>query len=327
MRPTKISICLPTFNRPELLIECIDSCIAQTHSNLEILIGDDSSDDRTRALMNSRYRDEPRIVYTKNEPSLGQADNVASLFARASGDKILLIHDDDALTADCLERLLSPWNLHPDLDIVFGDQYEMDHTGKIDLDASAKLNLAYHRTPDAVGLQPVPGRTGLVQMMPNNGWLANAGLVKKISYKKQYGMSCDFVFGTEMCLAAHSVYYLKEYVSFVRRTDVSITKTTARSTNASAVTAYHFVGSLKLDRNLEPSRKLALKRLVPIVVSIYARNHVPIQALGIALTHLHAYDNGLSKRLYFHLMLIAKSLFSMQTIRGNRLKTEQADGS
>jgi hypothetical protein len=66
---------------------------------------------------------------------------------------------------------------------------------------------------------------------------------------------------------------------------------------------------------------------VPIVVSIYARNHAPIQALGIALTHLYAYDNGLSKRLYFHLMLIAKSLFSIQTIRGNRLKTEQADGS
>ncbi len=135
-------------------------------------------------------------------------------FARASGDKILLIHDDDALTADCLERLLSPWNLHPDLDIVFADQYEMDHTGKIDLDASAKLNLAYHRTPDAVGLQPVPGRTGLVQMMPNNGWLANAELVKKISYKKQYGMSCDFVFGTEMCLAAHSVL-LREGIRIV----------------------------------------------------------------------------------------------------------------
>jgi glycosyltransferase involved in cell wall biosynthesis len=327
MRPTKISICLPTFNRPELLAECIDSCIAQTHSNLEILIGDDSSDDRTRALISSRYRDEPRIVYAKNEPALGQAENVASLFARASGDKILLIHDDDALTADCLERLLSPWNLHPDLDIVFGDQYEMDHTGKIDLDASANLNLAYHRAPDAVGRQAMPGRTGLVQMMPNNGWLANAELVKKISYKKQYGMSCDFVFGTEMCLAARGVYYLKEYVSFVRRTDVSITKTTARSTNASAVTAFHFVEALKLDRKLEPSRKLALKRLVPIVVSIYARNRAPFQALGIAFKHLYAYDNGLSKRLYFHLMLIAKSLFSMQTLRGNKLKTEPMDGS
>jgi hypothetical protein len=135
------------------------------------------------------------------------------------------------------------------------------------------------------------------------------------------------VFGTEMCLAARSVYYLKEYVSFVRRTDVSITRTTARSTNASAVTAYHFVESLELDRNLELSRKLALKRLVPIVVSIYARNQAPLQALGIALKHLYAYDNGLSKRLYFHLMLIAKSLFSMQTLRGSKLKTEPVDGA
>ncbi len=57
---------------------------------------------------------------------------------------------------------------------------------------------------------------------------------------------------------------------------------------------------------LEPARELALKRIVPIVVSVYARNHQPMQGLGIALAHLYAYNYGLSKRLYYHLMLILK---------------------
>lgn len=96
MKTTKISICLPTCNRPELLVESLTSCLAQTHENIEILIGDDSSDHRTQALIDSTYLHEPRVIYVRNEPALGQADNIARLFDRATGDKILLIHDDDA---------------------------------------------------------------------------------------------------------------------------------------------------------------------------------------------------------------------------------------
>ncbi len=306
MKTTKISICLPTCNRPELLMESLTSCLAQTHKDIEILIGDDSSDTRTQALIDSTYLHEPRVRYVKNAPALGQADNIASLFDRATGDKILLIHDDDALAPDCIERLLSAWNLHPDLEIAFGDQYQMDDTGRVDMEASRQLNTDYHRTDAVVGLQRDPGRTGLIQMMPNNGWLANADLVKKISYRKQYGIGCEFVFGAQICIAARKVYYLKEYVSFYRKTDVSMSKTTARSTTAAAVLAYTFLKSLKLDRSLEPARELALKRIVPIVVSVYARNHRPVMALGIALSHLYAYRYGLNKRLYFHLMLIVK---------------------
>jgi glycosyltransferase involved in cell wall biosynthesis len=310
MRQTKISICVPTCNRPDLLMESLASCLAQTHTDIEILVGDDSSDTRTQNLIDTTYRYETRISYVKNEPPLGQADNIASLFARATGDKILLIHDDDALKTDCIERLLSAWNLHPDLDIAFGDQYQMDNTGRVDVEASRKLNSDYYRTQAVVGLQDNPGRTGLIQMMPNNGWLANADLVKKISYRKQYGMGCDFVFGAQICLAARKVYYLKEYVSFYRKTDVSISLTTARSTTAAAVLAYTFVKSLKLDSSLESAREVALKRIVPIVVSVYARNHQPMQGLRIVLAHLYAYNYGLSKRLYFHLMLILKGFAS-----------------
>jgi glycosyltransferase involved in cell wall biosynthesis len=291
-------------------MEALTSCLAQTHANIEIVIGDDSSDSRTLNMIDTTYQHEPRISYVKNEPPLGQADNIASIFERATGDKILLIHDDDALKPDCVERLLSAWNLYPDLEIAFGDQYQMDDTGRVDMEASSKLNADYHRTEAASGLQANPGRTGLIQMLPNNGWLANADLVRKISYRKQYGIGCEFVFGAQICIAARKVYYLKEYVSYYRKTDVSMSKTTARSTTAAAVLAYNFLKSLKLDSRLEPARELALKRIVPIVVSVYARNRQPMQALGIALGHPYAYNHGLSKRLYYHLMLILKGVVS-----------------
>jgi len=308
----KVSICLPTCNRPELIVECIDSCLGQTYDNLEIVIGDDSRDARTAQLVAARYAQEPRVRYTLNQPPLGQARNVASLFERASGDKILLIHDDDLLTIDGVEKLVSLWQLHPQLDAAFGDQYEADHDGTIDFDASARLNAAFRRTQDAQGLQPLAGRTGLIQMFPNNGWMANADLVKRIGYNEQYGICCDFVFGSELCLAAREVFYLHDYVSVYRKTATSVSHSTRGTASAATVSAYGFVKALTLPPQLEASRRLALRRLVPIVVSVHARNRQTWAGVKIALSHLFAYNYGFSARLYYHLLMLARAGLSVR---------------
>jgi glycosyltransferase involved in cell wall biosynthesis len=309
---SKVSICLPTCNRPELIVECIDSCLAQTYDNLEIVIGDDSNDTRTQQLIAARYGEEPRVRYAMNQPPLGQARNVASLFRRASGDKILLIHDDDLLTVDGVEKLVSLWSRHPRLDAVFGDQYEADHRGAIDFEASKRLNRAFRRTKDAEGLQRLAGRAGLIQMFPNNGWMADAQLVKQIGYKERYGMCCDFVFGTELCLAAREVFYLHDYVSVYRKTATSISHSTRGTAIAATVSAYAFVKALTLPPQLESSRRLALRRLAPIVVSVHARNRQALAGMRIALVHLYAYRYGFSVRLYYHLLMLARAGLSVR---------------
>ncbi|MGF6967695.1 hypothetical protein OKW43_004723 [Paraburkholderia sp. WC7.3g] len=302
-----VSICVPTCNRPELLVECIDSCLAQNYRHLEILIGDDSTDARSRQLIAQRYRDEPRVRYEKHEPPLGQARNVSSLFAWARGDKILLIHDDDLLTSDAVDKLVSLWQRYPRLDAAFGAQYEADDDGEIDLDASVRLNAAFRRTKASEGLQPLAGRTGLLQMFPNNGWMADARLVKRIGYDERYGVCCDYVFGTQLCLAAREVFYLHDYVSVYRKTATSISHGTRGTRMAASLSAYAFLTSLDLPARLEPSRRLALRRLAPIVVSIHARNGQPRAGLQVALAHLFAYRYGLSARLYYHLAILARA--------------------
>lgn len=308
----KVSICVPTYNRPELIVQCLDSCLAQTHTNLEILIGDDSTDSRTQQLIATRYAHDARIRYVRNEPSLGQARNVASLFARASGDKITLIHDDDYLVHDGIARLLALWQQHPQLDVAFADQYEVDAQGHVDEAKSDTLNADFHRTAQTQGLQKQPGRTGLVQMFPNNGWMANADLVKRISYRDDVGMCCDYVFGSELCLAASQVYYLHRYVSYYRKTEVSISHSTRGSTVAATLTAFEFVTALRLDASLEPARRLALRRLAPIVVSLYAKNDAPLAALRVALEHPYAYAYGFDARFYYHLSLIVRAFIPLK---------------
>jgi hypothetical protein len=318
---TSVSICLPTYNRPDLLIRCIESCLAQTHSNIEIVIGDDSPDTHTEQLIAQRYAHDARIVYRRNVPALGQARNVASLFARAGGDKILLIHDDDFLLDTAVERLLAQWTLNPGIEVAFGKQYETDAQGRIDHAASDRMNRAYHRTPEAAGVQQIAGRTGIVQMFPNNGWLADAALVKRIGYgdkegdgdSAKYAVCCDFVFGVRLCLAARGVCYIDEYVSCYRKTELSVSQATRRTPSASSLAAWRFLEALALPPELEPARRLAMRRLVPIVVSLLARNRQARAGLSLALTHLYAYRFGLSVRLYYHLLMIWKSAWLART--------------
>ncbi|WP_321801599.1 glycosyltransferase family 2 protein [Caballeronia sp. J97] len=316
-----VSICLPTCDRPELIVACLNSCVGQTYPRIEILIGDDSRDDRTELLIASHYAHDARIRYVRNDPPLGQARNVASLFARAAGTLVMLIHDDDYLALDGVARLAALWRTYPHLEVAFGDQYEVDASGRVDPRRSARLNAAFHRTRDAQGMQSRPGRTGLVQMFPNNGWMAVATLVRRVSYRDDAGACCDFVFGVELCLAASRVCYVHEYVSYYRKTASSISNSTRVSTSAAALTAYSFVSALPLDPSLEEARRTALRRLTPIVVSLLARHDAPLLALRVALAHPDAYAYGSSLRLGYHLSLIARALLSLRLHRDRRRDT------
>lgn len=305
----EVSICIPTCNRPELLDLAVRSCLAQSYSGVHILIGDDSTDDRTQALMRECYSRERRIHYMRNAQPLGQGANVARLFDRAQGDKILLLHDDDLLEPDGVETLLRLWDTEPELEVAFGNQYVIDIHGAIDRAASERCNTDFFRTAAAQGLQSIPGRTGLVSMFPNNGWLANASLVKAVGYRPQYGAGCDYVFGVELCLAARRIYYIDRYVSSYRRTPGASSDVNRGSLRSSALEALRHVSSLDLHGYLEPARRVAYKRMVPVAVSTLSRNNDPVSGLRLAMRHLYAYHYGLSSRFYFHMALIGTSLF------------------
>lgn len=54
----KVSICIPTYNRPTLLKELLDSILSQTYPNYEIIITDNSDTFETKELIEECYKDE-----------------------------------------------------------------------------------------------------------------------------------------------------------------------------------------------------------------------------------------------------------------------------
>ena len=248
-----VSICIPTFQRPDLLRLAIESCLMQSYSPVEILIGDDSLDEQTAELVQSWGAH--NIRYFRNSPSLGQANNVNSLFDAANGSRLVLLHDDDLLVDNALEKLSNCWEDTPGLDVAHGKQHSVDMNGVVDEARSRSLNRDYHRISKNAGLQNSPVWAGLTGQFPNNGYMIRTELAQQIRYRDapDVGDACDFDFGIRVSMQCKNIFFLDEYTSLYRCTDLSIS-----SNNNYANLSYSILESLELPDELDDIRNQRL---------------------------------------------------------------------
>lgn len=97
-----VSVCIPTYKGCAFLDAAIESVLAQTLADWELVIVDDASPDDTTALV-SAYAD-PRIRYLRNARNLGPEGNWNRALAEARGRYFKLLPQDDLLMPDCLAR-------------------------------------------------------------------------------------------------------------------------------------------------------------------------------------------------------------------------------
>src|SRR6478735_8208443 len=101
-----VSICIPTYNRVAYFKDALASCLSQTLLPEEIIIGDDSTNDDTENyIVELQQAATIRIKYFRNKPSLKQAGNVNLLFSKVTADFTILLHDDDLLLPDSIQKL------------------------------------------------------------------------------------------------------------------------------------------------------------------------------------------------------------------------------
>ena len=93
----KVTIMIPTFNQAAFIGEAIDSALAQTYSNLEIIVGDDASTDATPQIL-AKINDS-RLKYVRNNNNIGRVANYRNLlFNHANGDYVVNLDGDDYYT-------------------------------------------------------------------------------------------------------------------------------------------------------------------------------------------------------------------------------------
>lgn len=104
------SICIPAYNRPQWFKRALESIIVTNTScekDLEIIISDDSSTDSCRSIAEevlANWKGSWKYVF--NQPKLGMATNWNQAIKLASGEYILVLHDDDFLIDRAVENII-----------------------------------------------------------------------------------------------------------------------------------------------------------------------------------------------------------------------------
>jgi len=118
-----VSICIPTYNRPVQLREAIASALAQTETDIEVIVTDDAMRQDLASELSDR-----RLRYYVNERNLGMAGNWERALSLARGRFVGLLMDDDRLLPTFTERCLDVFAADPVVGAVFTNHYFDDGT-------------------------------------------------------------------------------------------------------------------------------------------------------------------------------------------------------
>lgn len=124
-----ISVILNTFNRAQLVRRAIDSVLAQTYPNLELIVVDDGSTDDTEEVL--AEENDPRFRYIRQENS-GLSAGRNRGFAVAAGAWIACLDDDDQVEPEWLGDFVA--HMAEDVGIVFSGHQRVDvRTGQVEV--------------------------------------------------------------------------------------------------------------------------------------------------------------------------------------------------
>ncbi len=221
---SSVSVCIPTYNRPELFEEALQSVLEQNPTPYEILVGDDSTDRRTERLVQNYVEEGAPIRHLWNKPSLGLAKNQDKLFREAEGDFIVPIHDDDRLVEGALKRMMDCFERHSGIAAVFGKQQFINPGGDVQWDMTHGINANYLRTETEEGRIPSTLLSATIQQFPNNGFMIKRETAVDVGYDlPNAGETGDYAFGVELARTADGdFYFLNEFTAQYRLTEQSL---------------------------------------------------------------------------------------------------------
>ncbi len=205
-----VSVCIPTFNRRELLAIAIDSVLQQTYQDFELMVCDDGSTDGTADLM-AQFNDR-RIRYIRHPQNIGKSNNMISGFQAATGEYFIKFDDDDRLTPSFLEKTSEVLNKNPPIDFVGTDHWVID-SNTIRNEHLTELNSQkWGRSELSQGMvQHLLEVTFVKQSFQIGATLFRREVLTEVGYMRSNIQNCeDNDLLVRLALAEKQAYYLPE---------------------------------------------------------------------------------------------------------------------
>ncbi len=206
----KVSVCIPTYNRVQLLQLAIASVQSQTYQDWEVIVCDDGSTDGTAAMM-AQITDS-RIRYIRHPQNIGKSNNMRSGFTAATGAYFIKFDDDDRLTPDFLAHTCGILDNDPTIDFVGTDHWVIDINNVRD----EKQTLENSQRWGRASLSPGPVANLLEVVFVEQSFQIGATLFRRqtlqeVDYMRPNLQNCeDNDLFVRLALAGKKGYYLPE---------------------------------------------------------------------------------------------------------------------
>lgn len=250
-----VTVYVANYNYGRYISRAIDSLLAQTFSDFEIIVIDDGSTDESREII-QRYADSGSIipVFQQNK-GLTVTNNIALRAAR--GRYIMRLDADDWLDEHALQVLAGVLERSPDVDMVFPDYYLVDVEGRV-------MEMVRRHDFDEVTLMDQPAH-GACTMFRRSALLAAGGYNESLSCQDGYDLWIRFV-------ARHRVQNVNLPLFYYRRHSASLTQNETRILDTRA--------RILSEANVRVQRGLSTYAVVPVRGEVAEPGSLALEKLG-----------------------------------------------
>lgn len=145
---TKASIIFLSYQHEQFVAEALASALEQDHPDVEVIVADDGSTDRTKEIIAAVIRSHPaghRAKVLPDAPNMGIVANWNRAVAAASGDVLVCVASDDVATRNRVSKVVQVFDSDPEVMAVFSQVSLIDAAGTVFLESFEKNRPAYAR--------------------------------------------------------------------------------------------------------------------------------------------------------------------------------------
>lgn len=123
-----VSVIIPSYNSARFLKQSVGSVLAQSYSNLEVIVVNDGSTDDTDEIAKQFEGDKRFFYYKKKNEGVSKTRNYGA--AKAKGEYLAFLDADDVFFDDCLKRKVEVLNNSPEVGVVHADVEYLSEDGE-----------------------------------------------------------------------------------------------------------------------------------------------------------------------------------------------------
>ncbi len=125
-----VSVCIPSYNYADYLPAAIESVLGQTYGNIELIIVDDCSRDKTEEIVRTYAGRCKNIRFYRNETNLGMVGNWNRSLELTAGDFVKVMGADDLLEPSCIEKSVNTLVENPNVSLLSCARTLIDKSGR-----------------------------------------------------------------------------------------------------------------------------------------------------------------------------------------------------